>query len=68
LIERPVEEKIRDVEDGITPEFVGMVPDPFEVLRVIVKLLKSAKEEMLYFGGGERVMVVVREWKKKVIN
>ena len=43
----PAEEKIREVEDGITPEFVGMVLDTFEVQRVVVKLLKSAKEEIL---------------------
>ncbi|HET7147511.1 MAG TPA: hypothetical protein VFI73_03345 [Candidatus Nitrosopolaris sp.] len=43
----PAEEKIREFEDGITPEFVGMVLDPFEVQRVVVKLLESAKEEIL---------------------
>jgi two-component system sensor histidine kinase VicK len=43
----PAEEKIREIEDGITPEFVGMILDPFEVQRVTFKLLKSAKEEIL---------------------
>lgn len=43
----PAEEKIREIEDGITPEFVGIVIDPFEVQRIIVRLLKSAKEEIL---------------------
>jgi hypothetical protein len=43
----PAEEKIREIEDGITPEFVGTFLDPFEVQRVIVKLLKSAKDEIL---------------------
>lgn len=41
------EEKIREIEDGITPEFVGMILDPFEVQRITFKLLKSAKEEIL---------------------
>jgi len=43
----PAEEKIREIEDGITPEFVGMILDPFEVQRVTFKLLESAKEEIL---------------------
>jgi len=43
----PAEEKIREIEDGITPEFVGTFLDPFEVQRVIVKILKSAKDEIL---------------------
>ncbi|MGB6593900.1 MAG: hypothetical protein WBE68_20575 [Candidatus Nitrosopolaris sp.] len=43
----PAEEKIREIEDGITPEFVGTFLDPFEVQRVIVKLFKSAKDERL---------------------
>ena len=30
----PAEEKIREIEDGITPEFVGMILDPFEVQRI----------------------------------
>ena len=41
------EEKIREIEDGITPEFVGMILDPFEVQRITFKLLKSAKQEIL---------------------
>jgi hypothetical protein len=30
----PAEEKIREIEDGITPEFVGVILDPFEVQRI----------------------------------
>lgn len=43
----PAEERIKEIEDGIIPEFVGNVLDPFEVQKVIVKLLKSAKDEIL---------------------
>lgn len=43
----PAAERIREIEDGIAPEFVGTVLDPFEVQRIIVKLLRSAKEEVL---------------------
>jgi hypothetical protein len=30
----PAEEKIREIEDGITPEFVGVILDPFEFQRI----------------------------------
>jgi two-component system, OmpR family, sensor histidine kinase VicK len=36
-------DKIREIQDGVTPEFVGTFLDPFEVQRV----LKSAKNEIL---------------------
>jgi two-component system, OmpR family, sensor histidine kinase VicK len=43
----PAEDKIREIEEGIVPDFIKTISDPREIQNLAFELLKSSKEEIL---------------------
>jgi two-component system sensor histidine kinase VicK len=43
----PAELKIREIEEGVIPDFIETKSDPNEILKLEAELLKSAKEEVV---------------------
>jgi two-component system, OmpR family, sensor histidine kinase VicK len=43
----PAEQKIKEIEEGIIPDYIETKSDPEEIRRLELELLKSAKEEVL---------------------
>lgn len=43
----PAEQKIKEIEEGIIPDYIETKSDPEEIRRLELELLKSAKEEIL---------------------
>lgn len=43
----PAEQKIKEIEEGVRPDFVDIIHDYHEIQSIIVNLIKSAKKEIL---------------------
>jgi two-component system sensor histidine kinase VicK len=43
----PAEQKIREIEEGIKPDFIETIRDPSEIQKLAVELVKLAKQEVL---------------------
>jgi two-component system, OmpR family, sensor histidine kinase VicK len=43
----PAQEKIREIEEGITPPFTETLRDPHEIRKLAIELITSAKQEIL---------------------
>lgn len=43
----PAEDKIREIEEGIVPDFIKTISDPEEIQSLAFELIKSAKREIL---------------------
>jgi hypothetical protein len=69
----PAEQKIREIEEGVIPDFIETKSDPTEILKLETELLKSAKEEILIifptttffrhydeYGGAEAGMSLIQ--------
>jgi two-component system sensor histidine kinase VicK len=42
----PAEQRIREIEEGVTPEFTERLTDPSEIQKITFDLVRSAKEEI----------------------
>ena len=43
----PAEQKIREIEEGIEPEVIETIRNPFEIQKIAFELVKSARDEIL---------------------
>ena len=43
----PAEQKIREIEEGIEPEVIETIRNPFEIQKIAFELIKSARDEIL---------------------
>ncbi len=43
----PASQKIKEIEEGVTPEFIRTITDPLEIKELQKNLLESAREEIL---------------------
>ena len=43
----PSEQKIREIEEGIEPEVIETIRNPFEIQKIAFELVKSARDEIL---------------------
>jgi two-component system, OmpR family, sensor histidine kinase VicK len=43
----PAEQKIREIEEGIKPEVIETISNPFEIQKLAFELVKSARDEIL---------------------
>ena len=42
----PAEQRIKEIEEGVTPEFTERLTDPSEIQKITFDLVRSAKEEI----------------------
>lgn len=47
----PAERRIREIEEGLRPDFIETIRDPVEIQRLSLDLIKSAKEEVLVLSS-----------------
>lgn len=43
----PIEQRIREIQEGLKPEFIETISDPSEIQKLALDLVKSAKEEIM---------------------
>ena len=43
----PAEQRIREIEEGIKPDFIETISDPYHTRELAIDLVKSAKQEIL---------------------
>jgi signal transduction histidine kinase len=50
----PAEQKIKEIEEGIEPEYIETIRDPFEIQKIGNDIIKSAKKEILIIFSSAR--------------
>jgi two-component system, OmpR family, sensor histidine kinase VicK len=51
----PAEQKIMEIEEGIEPEYIETIRDPFEIQKIGNDIIKSAKKEILIIFSSAKV-------------
>jgi signal transduction histidine kinase len=55
----PAEQRIKEIEEGLAPEFYEVITDPKKAAQTITDLAKSVKKEALFFLPNDKAMVRV---------
>jgi signal transduction histidine kinase len=55
----PAEQRIKEIEEGLAPEFYEVITDPEKAAQTITDLVKSVKKEALFFLPNDKALVRV---------
>jgi two-component system, OmpR family, sensor histidine kinase VicK len=55
----PAEERIKEIEEGLAPEFYQIITDPEKAAQTITDLARSVKKEALFFLPNDKALVRV---------
>src|ERR687891_915078 len=55
----PAEQRIKEIEEGLAPEFYEVITDPEKAAQTITDLAKSVKKEALFFLPNDKALVRV---------
>jgi two-component system, OmpR family, sensor histidine kinase VicK len=57
----PAEQRIKEIEGGLTPEFYEVITDPEKAAQTITDLARSVKKEALFFLPNDKALVRVEK-------
>ena len=56
----PAEQRIKEIEEGLAPEFYEVITDPEKAAQTITDLARSVKKEALFFLPNDKALVRVK--------